>query len=113
MLDNFFAPDSVAVIGASREAGKVGYELLKNLLDSNFPGEVYPVNPKASEILGLKAYPSVTDVPDQIGLAMIVVPARFTPAVIRECGQKGIDSAVIISAGFKAVSYTHLTLPTN
>ena len=101
MLDNFFAPDSVAVIGASREAGKVGYELLKNLLDSNFPGEVYPVNPKASEILGLKAYPSVTDVPDQIGLAMIVVPARFTPAVIRECGQKGIDSAVIISAGFK------------
>jgi acetyltransferase len=101
MLDNFFAPDSVAVIGASREVGKVGYELLKNLLDSNFPGAVYPVNPKASEILGLKAYPSVTDVPDQIGLAMIVVPARFTPTVIRECGQKGIDSTVIISAGFK------------
>jgi acetyltransferase len=101
MLDNFFAPDSIVVIGASREPGKVGYELFKNLLDNDFPGGVYPVNPKASEILGVKAYPSVADIPDHIGLAVIVVPARFTPAVIQDCGKKGIDSVIIISAGFK------------
>ena len=101
MLDSFFKPDSVAVIGASRESGKVGYELLKNLLENDFPGDIYPVNPKADEILGLKAYPDVADVPDRVGLAVIVVPARFTPAVMESCGKKGIDSAIIISAGFK------------
>jgi acetyl coenzyme A synthetase (ADP forming)-like protein len=101
MLDNFFNPNSVAVIGASREPGKVGYELLKNLQENGFPGNIYPVNPRAVEILGLKAYGSVTDVPNQIGLAVIVVPARFTPSVIEDCGKRGIDSAIIISAGFK------------
>jgi len=101
MLDNFFNPNSVAVIGASREPGKVGYELLKNLQENGFPGNIYPVNPRATEILGLKAYGSVTDVPNQIGLAVIVVPARFTPSVVEDCGKKGIDSAIIISAGFK------------
>lgn len=101
MLSNFFRPDSVAVIGASRETGKVGHELLKNLLDSSFSGHVYPVNPKADEILGLKVYPDIADVTGQIGLAVIVVPARFAPSVIENCGKKGIDSAIIISAGFK------------
>jgi len=101
MLGNFFNPDSVAVIGASREAGKVGHEVLKNLLQSGFPGDIYPINPRASEILGLKAYPSVADVPDRIGLAVIVVPSQVTPAVVEDCGRKGIDSAIIISAGFK------------
>jgi acetyltransferase len=101
MLDNFFKPDSVAVIGASREAGKVGYELLKNLIKNGFLGEIYPVNPKADEILGLKVYQSVLDVPGRIGLAVIVVPARFTPAVMEDCGKKGVDSSIIISAGFK------------
>lgn len=101
MLDNLFNPNSVAVIGASREPGKVGYELLKNLQENGFPGNIYPVNPRATEILGLKAYGSVTDVPNQIGLAVIVVPARFTPSVMEDCGKKGIDSAIIISAGFK------------
>ena len=101
MLDNFFKPDSVAVIGASREAGKVGHELLKNLLENDFPGNVYPVNPKASDVLGLKAYPSVADVPNRIGLAVIVVPAQFTPAVIEDCGKKSINSVIIVSAGFK------------
>jgi acetyl coenzyme A synthetase (ADP forming)-like protein len=106
MLNNFFKPDSVAVIGASREAGKVGHELLKNLLESGFPGDIYPVNPRASEILGLKVYPSVADVPDRVGLAVIAIPAQLTPAVIEDCGKKGIDSAVIISAGFKEAGST-------
>jgi acyl-CoA synthetase (NDP forming) len=59
MLDNFFKPDSVAVIGASREAGKVGYEVVKNLVENKFEGNIYPINPKADEILGVKAYPNI------------------------------------------------------
>ncbi|MFC1712951.1 acetate--CoA ligase alpha subunit [Candidatus Poribacteria bacterium] len=106
MLDNFFRPDSVSVIGASREPGKVGYEILKNLIENGFTGGIYPVNPRASEILGLKAYPSVADVPDQIGLAVVAVPAQFTPAVIEDCGEKGINSVIIISAGFKEAGLT-------
>ncbi|MBD3184172.1 CoA-binding protein, partial [Candidatus Poribacteria bacterium] len=101
MLDNFFKPESVAVIGASREAGKVGYELFKNLLEHKFPGPVYPVNPKADEILGLKAYKSVTEIPGKVDLAAIVVPAKFTPSVIQECGKMNVNSVIIISAGFK------------
>jgi len=101
MLENFFRPESVAVIGASREAGKVGYELLKNLIDNSFTGAIYPVNPKADEILGLTAYPDIGDVPYHVDLAVIVVPARFVPSIIENCGKKGIDSAIIISAGFK------------
>lgn len=101
MLDNLFRPCSVAVIGASREAGKVGHEILKNLLESNFPGGIYPINPKASEILGRKVYQSIMDVPDRIDLAVVVVPAQFTPGVIEDCGKKGVDTAIIISAGFK------------
>ena len=92
MLDNFFRPDSVSVIGASREPGKVGYEILKNLMENGFTGGIYPVNPRASEILGLKAYPSVADVPDHVGLAVVAVPARFVPTVIEDCCKKGIDS---------------------
>ena len=106
MLNNFFRPDSVAVIGASREPGKVGHELLKNLLENGFPGDLYPVNPKAGEVLGLKVYRSVADVPNRIGLAVVVVPAQFTPAVIEDCGKKGIDSAIIVSAGFKEAGST-------
>ena len=101
MLDSFFRPDSVAIVGASREPGKVGYEVLKNLVKNGSFEGVYPINPRANEILGLRVYPSVMDVPDRIGLAVVVVPARFTPAVIQDCGRKGIDSVIIISAGFK------------
>lgn len=103
MLENFFTPKSVAVIGASASPGKVGYDIVHNLIDAKFQGEVYPINPKADEILGLKAYPSVTAVPGEIGLAVIVIPAKFVNATLEECGQKGIDSVVIITAGFKEV----------
>ena len=106
MLSNFFRPGSVAVVGASREPGKVGYEILKNLVENDFPGNIYPVNPKANEILGLKVYPDIAHVPDHIGLAVVVVPARFTPTVIEDCGRKGVDSAIIISAGFKEAGST-------
>jgi len=101
MLEMFFAPRSVAIVGAGREPGKLGHDVLNNLLQYGYKGQVYPINPKADEILGLKSYPSVLDVPGPVDLAVIVVPARFVPDVIQQCGEKGVKGAVIISAGFK------------
>ncbi|HOT91249.1 MAG TPA: acetate--CoA ligase family protein [Anaerolineae bacterium] len=101
MLDTFFSPQSVAVIGASRDVEKLGYAVLHNIKQSGFAGKVYPINPKADEILDLKAYPSVLAVPDPIDLAVIVIPGRFVPAALEECGQKQIPSVVVISAGFR------------
>jgi acetyltransferase len=101
MLDNFFKPDSVAVIGASRKAGKVGHEVVKNLIENKFDGNIYPINPKADEVLGVKAYPSITAVPDKIGLAIMVIPSQFILPAIEDCGKKGVDSVIIITAGFK------------
>ena len=101
MLEHFFQPKSVAIIGASREPGKVGYAVVDNLVRYDYEGEVYPINPKADEILGLKAYPSVSEVAEEIDLAVIVVPAKFVLQVIEDCGAKKIDSVIIITAGFK------------
>lgn len=100
-LNAFFYPSSVAVIGASREPGKLGHEILKNIIEAGFRGELYPVNPKADEILGLKCYPSIKDVPSKVDLAVIIVPARFVPSVIAGCGAKGIRAAIVISGGFR------------
>ncbi len=101
MLEHFFTPKSVAVIGASTEPGKVGYDILRNLIEAQFQGTIYPVNPKADAILGIQAYPSISAVPGDVDLAVIVIPARFIPEVMERCGEKGIDAVVIISAGFK------------
>jgi len=101
MLENFFRPKSVAVIGASRETGKVGNVVVRNLKRYGFDGKIYPINPRTTEILGLKVYPTVMDVDGSIDLAVIIVPASIVPRVIADCGEKGIDSAIIISAGFK------------
>jgi len=100
-LRNFFEPSSVAVIGASREPGKLGHEILRNIIEAGFKGKLYPVNPKADEILGLKCYPSIKMVPTKVGLAVIIVPARFVPSVITDCGAKGIRAAIVISGGFR------------
>ncbi len=102
-LDTFFNPRSVAVIGASTNPEKLGYAVVKNLLDGGYVniGKVYPINPGASEILGLQAFPSVQDVPGSIDLAVIVIPFQHVPDALRICGQKGIPSAIIISAGFR------------
>ncbi|MFN2284688.1 MAG: CoA-binding protein, partial [Anaerolineae bacterium] len=101
MLDTFFAPQSVAVIGASRDVEKLGYAVLNNIITGGFEGKIYPINPKADEILDLKVYPSVLEVPDPIDLAIIVIPARFVLTALEECGQKKIPAVVIISAGFR------------
>jgi acetyl coenzyme A synthetase (ADP forming)-like protein len=101
MLDAFFNPQSIAVIGASRDPEKLGYAVLANLKEGGFPGQLYPINLKADEILGFKAYPSVLDITDPVELAVIVIPYQFVPAVLEQCGQKGVKAVVVISAGFR------------
>ena len=99
-LERFFNPKSIAVIGASRTPGKIGYETLKNTLVYDYKGKMYPVNPNADEILGQKCYPNVKAVRDKIDLALIVVPAEMVPGILEECGKKKIKNAVIVSSGF-------------
>ncbi|MBC8507852.1 MAG: acetate--CoA ligase family protein [Anaerolineales bacterium] len=103
MLKPFFEPSSVAVIGASRDPAKLGYAVLNNLVEGGYvqKGAVYPINPKADEILGLAAFASVLDVPADIDLAVIVIPYTYVPAALRVCGEKGIPAAIVISAGFR------------
>ena len=101
MLDAFFTPESVAVVGASREPGKLGYAVINNILQYGYRGKVYPINPKADEILGLKAYPSVQAVPEPVEMAVIVVPPKAVPQVVTECGERGVKAVVVITAGFR------------
>jgi len=101
MLNNFFNPKSIAVIGASKTPGKVGHDILKNIIQYGYDGAVYPINPAADEILDRKAYPSLQDVPDKIDLAIVVIPSKNVLDVIGQCGAKGIDSAIVITAGFR------------
>lgn len=103
-LDKFFRPRSVAVIGASTNPQKLGHAVLNNLVNGGYLNDdrrVYPINPKAKSILGLKAFPSVIEVKDPIDLAVIVIPYPVVPEALRTCGQKGIPSAIVISAGFR------------
>jgi len=99
-LKPLFEPKSVAVVGASREPWKTGHIILKNIIEAGYKGKIYPVNPKANEILGLKTYPKITAIPDDVDLVVVVVPARFVPSVMEDAGIKGVKAAVIISGGF-------------
>jgi len=101
MLDKLFAPSSVAVVGASENPGKLGNQVLANLIASGFGGALYPVNPKADEILGLKAYPSVSDIPGDLDMIVVVIPNKFVADVLEESGKKGVKAAIIITAGFR------------
>ncbi len=103
MLEPFYCPTSVAVVGASRDKTKLGHAVLKNLLQCGYEGEVYPINPKAEEVLGQRTYPSVLDVSGEIDLAVIVVPDRLVASVLEECGQKGIKGVIVITAGFREI----------
>jgi acetyl coenzyme A synthetase (ADP forming)-like protein len=104
-LDALFNPRSVAIIGASRTPGKVGHVLTRNVLESGYPGDIIPINPNAEEILGLKAYPSVLDVPGEIDLAVVSIPADYVLRVADECGRKGVKALVVITAGFKETGH--------
>src|SRR3954454_4804387 len=97
-LDTIFAPQSVAVIGATEKADSVGRAVLWNLISHPFGGTVFPVNPKRSSILGIKAYPNLASLPDAVELAVIVTPAPGVPGVIAECVTAGVQGAIVISA---------------
>lgn len=102
-LAPFFRPRTVAVIGASRDPTKIGYAVVDNLISCGFQGRVYPINPKAGDILGLKAYGSVLEVPDAVDLAVIAVPAPLVASVLEDCGRKGVGGVIVITAGFGEV----------
>jgi len=103
MFDKLFNPGSVAIIGASQKELSIGNVITKNLLKYNFKGPIYPVNPKADEIRGVKAYPSILDIPGEVDLAHLSIPAVYAPAAMEECGKKGVKFVIINSAGFKEV----------
>jgi acetyltransferase len=100
-LDVIFSPKTVAVIGATEQAGSVGRTVLWNLVSNPFGGTVFPVNPKRHSVLGIKAYPTIAQVPEPVDLAVIATPAATVPEVIQECVEAGVKGAIILSAGFK------------
>ncbi|MHB8068620.1 MAG: acetate--CoA ligase family protein [Desulfobaccales bacterium] len=99
-LEPIFQPKSVAVIGASTAPGKLGHDILANLKNGGFAGPIYPVNPKAEEILGLKVYKSITETPAAPDLAVVVIPARLVPGTLEQAAAKGVKAAVVITGGF-------------
>lgn len=109
-LDVFFAPKTVAVIGATETAGTVGRTILWNLVSNPFGGTVFPINPKRPSVLGVKAYKHISEVPEPVDLAVIVTPAATVPGIIHDCVEEGVQAAVVISAGFKEIGPAGLEL---
>ena len=105
-MDRIMNPRAVAVVGASDGEGKIGNSVMKNIINGGYAGELYPINPKADEILGRKAYKSVKDVPGEIDVAVFAVPARFCAGAMEEVGEKGIPGAIMIPSGFAEVGET-------
>ena len=99
-LDCILRPKSVAVIGASTSPDKLGHEILRNILDGGFKGAVYPINPKADAILDLPCHKNVKDLQEPPDLAVLIIPARFVPQAVQDCGERGVKGAVIITGGF-------------
>ncbi|HLL20054.1 MAG TPA: acetate--CoA ligase family protein, partial [Rubrivivax sp.] len=99
-MNRIMQPRSVAVIGASDEAGKIGNSVMKNLINGGYKGQIIPIHPKSTEIMGFKAYKSVKDVPGEIDTAVFAIPAKLVAGALTECGEKGIAGAVLIPSGF-------------
>ena len=99
-MNRIMQPKAVAVIGASDEAGKIGNSVMKNLINGGYKGKIYPIHPKAAEIMGHKAYKSVKDVPGEIDTAVFAIPAKLVAGALKECGEKKIAGAVLIPSGF-------------
>jgi acyl-CoA synthetase (NDP forming) len=102
-MEAIFSPRSVAVIGASDNPGKLGFHVMKSLTRGGYPGKIYPVNPGKNEILGIKTYPSLPQVPDTVDLSIIVLPAEQVLGIIKECRKKNVRGIVLITAGFKEI----------
>ena len=111
-MDAFFNPKSVAVIGATKKVDKAGHVIFKNFVTNKkrrvFEGELYPVNPNDESILGFKCYPSITEIPGEIDLMVIIVPAKIVPEIMEEAVQKKVKAAIIISSGFKEIGNSEL-----
>ena len=103
-MKDVFYPNSVAVVGVSSDPDNLGRNIMLNLIDFGFDGVVYPVGPRGGTIAARRIHTSVLDIPDEVDMAVILVPARFVPQVLRECGQKGVRRAVIETAGFREYS---------
>ncbi len=99
-MTRIMRPAAIAVIGASAETGKIGNSVMRNLVDGGYRGEIYPINPKADEILQRKVYRSITDVPGEVDVAVFAVPAKFVPQALEEAGAKGVAGAILIPSGF-------------
>jgi len=102
-LHGFLAPDSIAIVGASADPTKRGYKAIVGLLNDGYEGTIFPINPKADEILGLKAYPSLTSLPQAADMALICTPAKTIPGILAQCGENGIKGAIILASGFGEV----------
>jgi len=98
-LDSLFKPKAIAIIGASVKELSIGNVIIKNLLHYGYTGKIYPINPKENTIRGLKAYPTIFDVEGDIDLAHVIIPSKFVPQIIEDCGKRGIKSVIINSAG--------------
>lgn len=107
-LEHMFHAKSVAVIGASNNQGKVGYTIMKNLMEGGYKGKIYPVNPKEKEVLGITAYKSLMDIDGEVELAVIVIPSKLVPGLVKEAGEKGVKNIVIITGGFKEIGNDEL-----
>jgi acyl-CoA synthetase (NDP forming) len=107
-VNSIFNARSVAVVGASQDPGKMGYMTLKSIIQGGYEGDIYPINPKADHVLGLRAYPSISHVPGPIDLIVVVIPAPYVAAVLREAVEKGVSAAVIISGGFREAGRSDL-----
>lgn len=107
-LNSIMTPKSIAVIGASNTVGKIGYSVVHHLLTQGYTGKVYPINPGEKEIQGVKAYPSVLDVPNSIDAAVLTVPAKIVPQAVEEAGKKGIKGLIIVTSGFSEVGKKEL-----
>lgn len=102
-IEAIMSPRSIAVVGATNRQGSVGRAVFSNILSGGYQGVLYPVNPKARSVLSVRAYPSLMDIPDNVDLAVIIVPAQAVVGVVEEAAQKGVKGLVVITAGFKEV----------
>jgi len=102
-LKYLFCPESVAVVGASNGFDKLGYHVMKSLVEGNYGGPIFPVNPKGGRIWGMESYPALSEVPEDVDLAVITVPGAFVPEIMHECGRKMVKGVVLITAGFREI----------
>jgi acetyltransferase len=103
VLTGLLRPKNIAVIGASTTPGKIGHTVVKNLVESGYEGGIYPINPSADEILGLKVYTSVLDIPGDVDAAVVTIPAKYVLQAAKECGEKGVKGLIVITSGFGEV----------